>query len=74
MKISLPTENSLQKKAAALLPLEEDMELCKPNKTNLVSWDLQCSLADAVSLTNTLVSSLHPTRKQNRALEDLLAH
>ena len=53
MKVSVPKETSgLQKKTKALLPLEEDSELCKLDKTNLVSWDLQSTPADNGSPTH----------------------
>jgi hypothetical protein len=40
MKISTPKSDGFQKKAEPLLPLEEDAELWKLDKTNSVSWDL----------------------------------
>ena len=53
MKVSVPKENNgLQKKAKALLPLEEDPELYKLNKTNSVSWDLQSTPSAADSPTH----------------------
>ena len=53
MKVSVPKEtNGLQKKAKALLPLEEDPELYKLDKTNWVSWDLQSTPTDNGSPTH----------------------
>ena len=53
MKVSVPKETSggIQKKVKALLPLEEDPELHKFDKTNLVLWDLQSTPADNASPT-----------------------
>ena len=40
MKIATPKSNGFQKKSEPLLPLTEDVELYKLDKTNSVSWEL----------------------------------
>ena len=47
MKIPRPTERV--KKREPLLPLQDDPELYRLNKTNSVSWDLLTDPADANS-------------------------
>ena len=51
MKVSAPKETCIRTKAKALLPLEEDPELCKLDKTNSVSWDLRSTPRSADSPT-----------------------
>ena len=49
MKVSVPKETGHQTKAKALLPLEEDPELYKLDKTNSVQWELRSTPIDANS-------------------------
>ena len=49
MKVSVPKETGYETKANALLPLEEDPELYKLDKTNSVQWELRSTPADANS-------------------------
>ena len=40
MKIAPKTSDAFQKKSAPILPLQEDVELYKLDKTNSVTWEL----------------------------------
>ena len=51
MKIATPNNNGFQKKSDSILPLLEDVELYKLDKTNSVSWELSTQPGTAGAAT-----------------------
>ena len=76
MKIATPNNNGFQKKPEVLLPLKDDVELDKLDKTNSVSWELSTrpGTADAATykfLARILIGN-ESTRQMIRWRLDLL--